>query len=257
MTTTVIASRHHATLMVAPLAGPALDKDALTQVLHRHGLRLIDGTDLATAHEFIAAEDVEPAAAAALAEDLRSIGLHARVVNRTGLTGSRRVGQAIATQLMTGMVGLSVFMMSLLPVIDAMKDGDVFGNPLAAIPLGMGVLAMGWAAVNGLVLQQRGGSGIRLAGKDRLSVSEDRQLTDQLSDLLADLPPEMSASLMERARELEVHARNEPEGRAAAELRALVDEIRNDVDADAAQAAVSLREEVARARRAIREAQKG
>ncbi|MFT5684169.1 MAG: hypothetical protein ACI8RZ_005110, partial [Myxococcota bacterium] len=87
MPTTVIASRHGSTLALLPAASPPLDREKVRQVLSKHGLTLIDGSDLSLANEFIAAEDLDPAASARLADDLRALGLTVRVVNRTGLTG--------------------------------------------------------------------------------------------------------------------------------------------------------------------------
>jgi hypothetical protein len=241
MSTTVIASRHGFTLQLLPAAGPALDLEGLRRVLARHGLGLIEGSDLARANEFIAAQDLEPAHASRLAEDLRELGLTVRVVNRTGLTGSNRVGIAAAGQFVLGMGALLVGL--------AGWTGLVEGNPwLGGALLGAGVVA----AFNALTLQLAGGSALRVAGAPGETVP---LLTDQLSDLSEHLPSHLVAPLLERARRLEEHARRDPEGQAALELQGLVEELQGLQDEEAAAEARELRQELARAKRAMRETQ--
>ena len=69
----------------------------------------------------------------------------------------------------------------------------------------------------------------------------------------AKLPQDIAIPLLERARALAAHARRSPDGEAARELAALVDDLKRPVDAEAAQEARQLRADVARARRAIQE----
>lgn len=257
MSTTVIASRFRSTFALARGAGPELDVDAVQAVLARHGLRLIEGSDLATANEIVASEGLDPVAATALAEDLRALGLHARVVNQTGLVRSRRVGSALAGQALVGMAGFGALMMGLIPVVDAIKDAGSLGSPLLALPVVFGVAVVGWAAVSSLFLRRNGGNALRIAGVDRVGTAGERALTDQLSDLVDDLPSHVADDLIAKARALEAHAKREPDGKAAQELQALVQDLRQEADGEAAEEAAKLRAEVARARRVKRELGKG
>ena len=251
MSTTVVASRHRASLAVFPVAGPPLDVDALRQVLGRHGLELLGDSDLLTAHEFITAEGLDPTEAVALAEDLRGIGLHARVVNRTSLTTSRRVANAMGAQMVLSFAGFLATITASTGVQDAIGRGD----PVGAIPVVVGVLAvltLGLAGINGLTLARQGGSALRVAGVARGS-SPTRQLTDQLSHLEQVLPGHLAAPMLARARQLERQALAHPDGEAARELATLIDELRSDADEQAAKELRELREELARARRAAKE----
>lgn len=243
MSTTVVASRHGSSLALMPVAGPPLDQLALRDVLARHGLELVGGSDLLTAHEFIAAEGLDPADAAALADDLRAAGFSARVVNRVELTTSRRVANAMAFQMVGGMVGL----LATVTGLERLAPGT--GGYVLA---GLGALVMAVAALNGLSLARHGGSGLRVAGVARGS-SPTRQLTDQLSHLEQVLPSHLSAPLLARARTLKRQALAQPEGRAARELQELLDELRGEADEQAAAELRELRAELARARSARRE----
>lgn len=247
MSTTVIASRHGLGLGLFPAASPRLDVEALRAVLARHGLDLIDGSDLATANALIAAQGLAPVAAGRLAEDLRGLELTVRVVNRTGLTGSRRLGEALAGQAVIGMAGVLAMV--------AGRTGLAEGDPrIGAAMLAVGALLAGLAALNGLVLQRGGAARLRLAGT--LAPPADAALlTDQLSSLAADLPDHLAAPLLARAQRLEAHARKDPEGQAAAALRDLSDELRAAEDRTATDEAETLRQELAQAQRALRETQ--
>jgi len=251
MSTSVILSRHRASLVLLPAAGPRLDRAAVSEVLERHGLRLLPGSDLDQAHEVIAAEGLSRRDAAALAGDLRELGAHVRVVNKTGLTQSRRIANAVVAQVMIGFVGISSLALAGLPLIDAAKDGASLAMPAAWIGVGVGALILAWVALNALVLQ-RGGGGLSVVGASSSSPDQ-LLLTDQLADLTRDLPEHVSEPLLERARRLEVHARQDPEGQAAIELQDLIDELRQARDGQAADEARELREDVLRARRALAE----
>jgi hypothetical protein len=244
MTTTVVASRHGLSLTLLPAAGPTLDREALRRVFARHGLSLIDGADLASANEFIAAEGLEPAAAVRLVDDLRAIGLTARVVNRTGLTGSRRVGNAIVAQFAIGMAGFIA--------LSAGSVGIVEGNPtIAVIMLVLGALLMLAAAFNAFTLQRRGGYSLHVAG----TAAGPLLLTEQLSQLADQLPSHLADPMIARAEKLQAHAQKDPDGPAAQELQSLLDEFRTIEAQAAADEARALREELARARQALRETQ--
>jgi len=250
MSTTVIASRHGVSLFLLPAAGPSLDQRAVSAVLERHGLDLIEGSDLERAHEFVAAEGLEHAAAAALAEDLRDIGLSARVVNRTQLTGSSRVGNAMAAQMMIGMAGLMT-----MGLATQVEHNNIGPEWFFLIPMLGGALLLLLAIINGIALNMRGGYGLRVAGAIEAPTPL-RALTDQLAALETQLPSHMTGPLLAQANKLMAHARADPNGEAAAELALLMEELRSDVDVQAAEEARELREEVGRARRALAETQK-
>ena len=65
MSTTVIASRFGFTLFFAPWVGEHIDSSELASVLATHGLELLPGS--LDGNEFIAAQNLSPAASAALA----------------------------------------------------------------------------------------------------------------------------------------------------------------------------------------------
>jgi len=247
MSTTVIASRHGPGLFLLPAASAALDTEALRGVLARHGQTLVGGSDLASANEIIAAEGLDPLAASRLAEDLRALGLTVRVVNRTALTGSSRVGNALAMQMFIAMASVTA--------LAAGGTGLTEGNPIiGGVVLALGIVAALLAALNALTLQRHGGYRLRVAGTT--ATAAPAQLTEQLSGLAEHLPDHLLAPIMDRARQLEVHARRDPDGEAAQELQALLDELRGSTDKAAADEARALREEVRRAKQAMAELQK-
>ncbi len=244
MSTTVIASRHDARLVLLPAASPPLDREAVGRVLARHGLTIIDGSDLAGVNEFIAAEGLEPAAAVRLADDLKAIGLTVRVVNRTGLTTSQRIGGVLAGLMILG----AMSSIGIGTGIIGLTEGDPI---IGAMFLTVSALGMLLAAFNGVTLQRGSGSRLRVAGQ---TADRPAQLTEQLAGLAEHLPGHLVAPMLERARRLEAHARRDPDGQAAAELESLVAELRGHDDQAAADEAKQLREDVARARRAMQEA---
>lgn len=251
MSTTVIASRHGPLLALLPVASPATDVAQVQQVLARHGLTLAASSDLARTNEFIAAQGLDPERAAALADDLRAVGLTVRVVNQTDLTRSARVGNALAAQMLGGMFAFGAFAIGFAPILDALKDGGAFATwPLPFMAAGLA--AMLAFAFNALVLQRGGGTTLGVAGGGALHPTS-RQLADQLSELEALLPEHVAAPLLARARRLQEHARSDPEGEAARELGALVEELRQLSDQEAAEDVRQLRDEVRRARQAVRE----
>ncbi|MCP4808535.1 MAG: hypothetical protein GY913_18965 [Proteobacteria bacterium] len=244
MSTTVIASRHGARLHVLPAGTAPLDVDAVRRVLARHGLGLVEGAELPTANEFIAAQDLDPAAAGRLAEDLRAIGLTVRVVNRTGLTTSNRMALATSAHAAIGLAGV----MALSAGAIGLAEGNVL---VAAAMLALGVVASGLSLTNIVSLLRSGGNRLLVAG----TTSEAPLLTEKLADLSEGLPEHLAEPLLERARRLEAHARQDPEGEAARELQQLVDELGQSKDQAAADEARELRAELARARRAMKETQ--
>lgn len=252
MSSSVIASRHRQFLAaVLPWTSRALDVEAVRAVLARHGLALVDSDSLATANELLVGEDLDPVDAEALAADLREAGLHARVVHRSGLTGSRRMANAFAATLLTGVAGFGGTMLALIPVIDAAKDAAAI--PAASyVGLAAGLAVLGAAVLNGLATQRGGGTRLQLAG--RVRSADERRVTDELAELVAGLPDHVARPLLDRARRLEVHARQDPDGEAAAALRTLVDDLRRGADAEAAEEVEALRDEVDAARRALAEA---
>jgi hypothetical protein len=246
MSTTVILSRHGFALNLLPAMSPALKPGEVARVLARHGLALIDGSDLALANEVIAAEGLPPAEAVRLADDLRALGLTVRVVNRTGLTMSRRVGNALAGQFVLAMGGLLTIMAGQATLAEG-------GMVAAAVMMAVGAAMILSGALTALTLQRRGGASLRVAGQ---VADPAAQLTEQLAGLTEHLPEHLVAPMLDRARKLEVHARRDPQGEAAQELAALVAELSGHEAQAAADEARKLREEVTRARRAMQETQR-
>lgn len=243
MSTTVIASRHGAALHLAPALSADLDVEAVRRVLADHGLRVADEAALTDANEFIAGQDLDPSDAGRLAADLRALGLTVRVVNRTGLTQSRRVSGATAVQSALAMVGV----LAITAGVTGLTEGSAV---VGALMLAAGLAASG-VSVSGLLSLLRGG-GSRLA--IGAAAVQTPRLSDRLAQLTEDLPAHLAEPILQRARRLEVLAKVDPTGPAALELQRLTADL--DVDQTAAEGR-ELRDEVARARRALQEMRGG
>ncbi len=255
MSTTVIASRHRdLSAALLPSASPRLDVESVRAVLSRHGLALIDGSDLATANTLVVAEGLSPREAQALADDLRAVGLHARVVNRTGLTTSQRMGSIAAGQFMLWAAGFMAFLIAAAPMLKAFKRTGVLfdGNPWWLLP---GALMMVWAAFNAWTLAQHGGASLRIAGTR--SSSDPAGLVEQLHRLADGLPDHLTEPLVAKARRLESHVRSAPDGQAAQELEAVLDALLGLAEEAAVKEAQGLRRDVAAAARAVAEVRSG
>lgn len=238
MSTTVIASRIGRRLAVASWTTPAaIDADALRRVLERHGLDLLPGA--LDVNEVIVAEGLPAARAADLAQDLRAIGLTARVVNQPSLTQSRRVATALEIAVMA-----IIFTLPLVPF--AVLSDLLLLATLLALP-GL------FFVLNAATLVWRGGANLSTVGAPR-SVEAD---VDRWAEALrGELPEPLLASLLERVRELELEARCDPDGPAAAELAELRADDAQRRRAEAADKARALREELHRARQAAAEVRK-
>ncbi|MFT6147147.1 MAG: hypothetical protein ACJAV2_005044 [Myxococcota bacterium] len=244
MSTTVIASRLGIALFIAPLFGPSVDVDSLRGVLARHGLQLPDSEGLARSNEFIAAQGLDAAAAAALAEDLRGMGLVVRTVHDPRIRGSQRVGNAIATHIMAG-TGVVTAVAALSAVLQSQISGSVVvggGLVVAAV--------MGWLAAGLIKLNTGGGNRLRIAGHVGAIAT---QLTEDLRKLEEHLPAHLVDPMVERARSLEESAVADPTGPAPEQLTSLRREVRGILTGDVLEQAETLREEVERARRAMAE----
>ena len=238
MSTTVIASAHGASLFLFPLAGGAVDKDALEAVLRRHGLAPL--ADPGRSPEFVAARGLSLADAHALAEDLRGIGLQVRVVPRDDIRLSSRVGQALSAWFISGVFTL--------PGLVMLASGEI--GAVGLVPVAVAALA----ALNAAVVGARGGNRLPVIA-DRSSIEEAPVLT-AIEDLRGSLPDTLADDLLERARVLVRRARTNPDGQAAAELRTLSAELEGLRDeADVAEVR-DLRGQLARARAALTETER-
>ncbi|MCB9689205.1 MAG: hypothetical protein H6738_03455 [Alphaproteobacteria bacterium] len=236
-TTVIVSSVGDAALVAARWSAPALDTTALAKVLSAHGLSLLPGTT--DANEVIAAEGLAPARAAALADDLRAAGFTARVVNRTGLTQSRRVGNALTVAFVVAVATLPFATLGV--ALDKVPD------------------VMAWLAVpglffvlNALAIARRGGTHLAVAG----AVAEPQEHTevDRLLDGLRDqLPDHLLAPIVEQARRLQAEAARDPEGPAAAELASLLAEEGEARRERVAEDARTLGDALRRARAAVAE----
>lgn len=241
---TVIASIHGMSLYLLPVLDRPVDRARLGDVLGRHGHTLLPGAGRTP--EFIAAQALSPSEAAALAHDLREIGLTARVVPRGGLTISRRASQAWAFQL-TVLMGLLAAGAALLPGLVGLSVGALVagGVVLALVAL--------WG-VNALSMVSRGGTRLELASA--APDPEARQLVDLVAGLAAlseALPEHIAEPMMTQARALARRAQLNPEGHAAAALRDLATDLRREQDAADLQATHDLRRRMEQARLAARE----
>ena len=238
MSTTVIASTLHSRLALFPLGAPALDVDALRGVLRRHGIAWVGDPAIRNANEFIAAQDLPADRAAALAQDLHEAGFATRVVNRTGLTGSRRVGNAIATQMAIAMLGVAATSL-------AVDHAGVSPWVLVA------VLPVLLAIVNLIAINRRGGARLPLAGGTHAAPELD--VAAEVARTVAGLPDNLAGPLVARASRLQEQLRTHPEGPAAQELAALLQELRAHDAERLTLEARRLREDVRQASRALSE----
>ena len=242
MSTTVIASRLGLGLYVAPVAGPAVDIEALRRVLAKHGLAFLDSEGIERSNEFVAARGLDIPAAAALSEDLRRLGLQVRTVHNPMIRRSQRVGNAIVANMVLA-----------TSLVTAMAVGSVAVADSGAVAwyVGLAVALVGllWVGVN-LIQLNLGASQLPVAGHLGDGM---RPLTDDVRRLEEHLPSHLVDAMSERAQMLERAARSDPTRPAAKELVSLRQEVRGLLDGDVLEQADTLREEVQRARLAMAE----
>ena len=158
MTTTVIASRHRRTLRLLPALGPSLDVDAVREVMARHGLEFVDSQETRRANELILASGLPPTSAMALAEDLRAIGLHVRVLDGTRFTRSRRVSSAYAWVAIAAIPGLGFCYLGVTSLMAALQYGAAAQVAPAITTIVMGAIPSLYALINYTALQRGGGA---------------------------------------------------------------------------------------------------
>ena len=238
MPSTVIASRHGLSLFVLPLTGKPVDEARLAQILDGYGLRLVPG--VAHHSEFVAAEDLDGDEASALAADLEAMGLTVRVVDRTEIHRSARIGNALSANVIAA-AGLAITALAALA-------GDVSGALLA--PAVVGSL---WATGNLLTLVGRGGLALRRATVE--GTSSDGDVIAAIAAMRGQLPDAILDPLEARARSLQRRARSNPDGAAARALAELAGELRDLDEAEQISEVRDLKEALTRARRAMLETQ--
>ncbi len=238
MSTTVIASAAGLSLYLAPWAAGKVDMDAVDQVLLRHGLQTRGSEQPGV--EFIAAEGLSDAQARELASDLQAIGLTVRVKRRVGLERSARVGQALGANLalILMLVGMGI------PV--AIETG--FHPGLLAM-----VLPALYMMFNVASLARRGGNTLALASKP---AQDQGQVSRALLEMRDELPDALFARLLTRAQELEAKVATNPGGQAAQELEELARSLQDQQDEQVAEEVSELKQDLDKARRAIREAKR-
>jgi len=252
MSTTVIASPFGSSLYWWP-SRHELDDGALAAVLRLHGLDLLPGSSDG-AMEFIAAQDLEHGAANRLAQDLRGLGLTVRVVNKTGITTSRRLGNAAAAHFVALTVALLGLTMVSTMLVGLPLAGAAWMAMLAVFP-GILFVALGLVATaNGLRIGMNG-MALPVAGVSQDAVgTTESEVIARLEALKEDLPETIVDPMLRTARELHRIALANPDGEAAAELQALTEDLARSEDEQVAARAKGLRDDVRRARLAMREA---
>ncbi|MEO0603977.1 MAG: hypothetical protein AAF211_21245 [Myxococcota bacterium] len=234
---TVIASGHGPTLYLAPYVRPRIDRPALDKVLARYELHRLEDGPLPI--EFVVSRELDAHDSAALARDLRAIGLVVRVVPRGDITISARISQALLGPAMIGsMLGLGLlWSLALIP--------GVFG-PVVGITL---VCLVGLHALVSFTT---------LVSSTRMPLVAARlpenSVVRDVSDLVTGLPETVARPLLERARDLEARARRNPDGAAARELEAMRSDLADEREQLDETEARSLRRDLAQARAAMREA---
>lgn len=242
MSTTVIASPHGLSLFLLPMSGPQPDPDRLSRVLERRGLALLPGA--LEGSEFIAAQGLAAGDAARLAEELRALGLTVRVVNQADISRSARIGNALAVNAVASVAALTILSVAVAAGGTAL---------LVALPaLLLGILAL----LNLITLAQRGGLQLPVAAAEPPAQAVGRsELSELLDELRESLPEHVVGPIVARAQDLELRARRDPQGEAAAALHGLIEELQGHEDARIADEVRSLRDDLQRARRAMLEAQ--
>jgi hypothetical protein len=254
MSTTVIASTHGSSLYLWP-ARREVDLDALREVLKRNGQELLDNAVSGGNLEFIAAEGLDHAHANRLASDLRSLGLTVRVVNKTGITTSSRLSNAIAFQFMACVVAV-LGVLTVAPALGMVLMGAATGlfAIAAVVPAFLSIVVGLLTLTNGIRI---GANGTRLpvAGVPARALAEaEPGVVSQIAAMKDDLPAAIIEPLLETARELHAKAAANPGSDAAAELRALTEELARSEDEATVEKAKTLRNDVRRAQLAAREA---
>lgn len=235
--TTVIASAHGASLYVTPFLRPKVDVPAIDRVLARYRLARVEGGPLPV--EFIVSRELDPHTSASLARDLRELGLVVRVVPRGDITQSARIGQALLVPVMIGgfaSLGLTWGMVLPLPAWFAT----------------LGAMFLSAAGIHSLL------SFLALSSAARLPVlaaePPPASLVGDVSELVAGLPEHVARPLLERARDLEARARQNPDGAAARELERMREDLAEQRERDDERTAQELRRDLAQARAAMHEA---
>ncbi|MEN0064443.1 MAG: hypothetical protein AAGA48_20010 [Myxococcota bacterium] len=234
---TVIASAHGTSLYLAPYLKPRVDTKGLDRVLARYGLYRAESGPLPV--EFVVSRDLDGHTSAALARDLREVGLVVRVVPRSDITMSARIGQATVVPMMLGPFAVlaMTWALALLP--------PPFGSIMAALSIGLvGLHAMA--------------SFVTLSQSMRLplftTMPPANSVVRDVSDLVAGLPEHVARPLLERARDLEARARVNPDGAAARELESMRADLAEERERQDERDARDLRRDLAQARAAMREA---
>lgn len=236
---TVIASAHGASLYLAPYLRPTIDLKALDRVLARYDLYRVDSAPMPI--EFVISRDLDAHTSAALARDLREIGLVVRVVPRPDITMSARIGNAMLAPMMLGSLAAlgMTWSLALLP------------GPLGPVLGALGVSAVGVHAL---------ASFAALAQATRLplvaTTPPPNSVVRDVSALVAGLPDHVARPLLERARDLEARARANPDGVAARELDAMRKDLAEEREQQIEREARDLRRDLAQARAAMREAER-
>ena len=246
MPSTVIASAYGPATWLLPLARPPIDEGRLDLVLAKHGLTLLPGS--ASSVEFVAGTDLSAQSAAALAEDLRALGLVVRVVPRGELRWSTRIGVVFLGYFMAAMGGMLVLQAGI-----AMMAKGMGGT--GALVLAVGAFLMAMSVINAVVVQARGGQALPLAGAAPEEGGGIAGVVASVRRLAGSLPDHVGRPLVDQVRVLESRARANPEGEAARELRELAAELGEVCDEADAEAVRDLRADLMRTRQAMREAQ--
>ena len=229
MSTVVASSLPTWALWLTPWRATLPDSHALDRVLAKYGLEPLPGGHRGL--EFIAGQGLTPDEAASLAEDLRNLGLHARVSQKDVLTSSSRIANAFVAQ---------------------------FFGFIATVPLALTLLpAVGVAApVAGVTIALSGGNRLELAAEPPSDDQGMGATVAAVRRIAALLPEHVGAPMLERTRRLAARANAQPDGEAAAELRAMAEDLTAEQDHRDAEEARALKRELAEARRAMRELQR-
>ena len=239
MSTTVIASSAGLSLYLAPWASGKVDMAAVNRVLLSHGLQTRGQAQ--PNMEFIAAEGLEPEAARALAEDLKALGLHVRVRQKTGLERSARIGQASA-------INFSALLMMLAFLIPVGAATGELSPALVAL-----LIPTLLVLINQMTLWTRGGNTLELATK---AAKRSGQVSAALLEMRDELPDGLFTRLLTQAQDLEAKVAKNPNGQAAQELEELAASLRERNDAETVDQVSELKQELEAARRAIAEAKR-
>lgn len=243
MSTVIASPLSTFALWLTPWRTTPPDPLALDRVLAKYGLELLPGTHRGL--EFIAGDGLEPADAAALAEELRGLGLHARVAPRDDIHSSSRITNAFVAQFF-GFVGTIPIALVIVPAMIGFRP-NLWAIWALVVSLGLASLT---AAIS---VALRGGNRLEVAAVRPRSSDALASAVAEVRRLAAWLPEHVGTPLLERTRQLAARAHARPNGQAAAELRELAEELTAKHDLHDAAEARALRSELARAQNAVRE----